>query len=605
MGARFFGMGKAAIVREAHATRSTDTMPTDTLPLISCIMPTYGRPAYVDEAVAMFLAQDYPNKELVILNDCAGQVFSADFPCVRIINQQARWSSLGAKRNGCITAAHGSIIAIWDDDDVYLPWRISWSWSEMQRYATSFYRPREFWAYWGSDELHDNQAVESWVSHAWVMFTKDLWEQVGGYPDAHCGEDALFFERIHRKLGQTFIAYDVSRADRFAILRGTSQYEHMSIPGGARPLDTAPVDHRVMPSPIRDPILRRAYDRLVAARPHVTAMPCEAAYPVDPTLWEAVKARSDREPELSVCVALKNRSRVRHESRELRLFPRCVSSLAAAQVPDLPIELVIADFMSDDWPLADWIAECAPSLPVRVVTIDESFSRGRGLTVAASHARSERLLLSDADLVISPSALRRAIEVIDGGRAWFPILRCMHDDDTPAGWIDDGYGLAGIDRAMFDATGGVPEFRSWGGEDDIFLARVQARMPVVRERCEEVWHQWHPERCRHDSYERAMRADYYDHLQARSLQAGMPAEVIFKVYRGMHPHWEGPAQLLVLLCNGRMERAGVDAGEYEYQEDSYLALKWDRWPVEILMWNRRRRIFHDPTRQFSLIPVVV
>ncbi|WP_159462607.1 glycosyltransferase [Caballeronia glebae] len=38
------------------------------MPLISCIMPTYGRPAYVDEAVAMFLAQDYPNKELIIVN---------------------------------------------------------------------------------------------------------------------------------------------------------------------------------------------------------------------------------------------------------------------------------------------------------------------------------------------------------------------------------------------------------------------------------------------------------------------------------------------------------------------------------------------------------
>ncbi|SAK70534.1 hypothetical protein AWB82_04244 [Caballeronia glebae] len=54
-----------------------------------------------------------------------------------------------------------------------------------------------------------------------------------------------------------------------------------------------------------------------------------------------------------------------------------------------------------------------------------------------------------------------------------------------------------------------------------------------------------------------------------------------------------------------MERAGVDGGEHEYQEENYIALKWDRWPVEILMWNRQRRIFHDPTKQFSLIPVVV
>jgi glycosyltransferase involved in cell wall biosynthesis len=40
-------------------------------PLISCIMPTYGRPEFLGEAVAMFLAQDYPEKELVILNRCS------------------------------------------------------------------------------------------------------------------------------------------------------------------------------------------------------------------------------------------------------------------------------------------------------------------------------------------------------------------------------------------------------------------------------------------------------------------------------------------------------------------------------------------------------
>ncbi|SAK70526.1 hypothetical protein AWB82_04243 [Caballeronia glebae] len=71
------------------------------------------------------------------------------------------------------------------------------------------------------------------------------------------------------------------------------------------------------------------------------------------------------------------------------------------------------------------------------------------------------------------------------------------------------------------------------------MARVQASFPIVRERCDEVWHQWHPQRCRHDSYERILRADYHDHLQARSLQASMQREAIFKVYRGMLPQWGG------------------------------------------------------------------
>lgn len=57
-----------------------------TLPLVSCIMPTYGRPDYVAESIAMFLDQDYEAKELIILNDCPGQVLRGDFPGVRIVN---------------------------------------------------------------------------------------------------------------------------------------------------------------------------------------------------------------------------------------------------------------------------------------------------------------------------------------------------------------------------------------------------------------------------------------------------------------------------------------------------------------------------------------
>ncbi len=40
---------------------------------VSCIMPTYGRPDFVAQSVAMFLAQDYAEKELIILNDCPGR----------------------------------------------------------------------------------------------------------------------------------------------------------------------------------------------------------------------------------------------------------------------------------------------------------------------------------------------------------------------------------------------------------------------------------------------------------------------------------------------------------------------------------------------------
>lgn len=238
----------------------------EALPLVSCIMPTYGRPDYVSESVAMFLAQDYPCKELIILNDCAGQNFTGKFPNVRIINKIERFASLGEKRNACIEVANGSLIAVWDDDDVHLPWRISYSISEMQRLNTLFYRPADLWSYWGEACLRVSRTVSGWGNHGAVVFSKKGWAAVGGYPAMNCGEDSAFLERIHDEVSETFIRYELDRLDRFYILRGASQYKHMSMEGGQHPLDTTSGDYAIAPTSIRDPVLATAYDRLVAAR---------------------------------------------------------------------------------------------------------------------------------------------------------------------------------------------------------------------------------------------------------------------------------------------------------------------------------------------------
>ena len=78
---------------------------------------------------------------------------------------------------------------------------------------------------------------------------------------------------------------------------------------------------------------------------------------------------------LSICVALKNRSLVMADGRELRLFPNCVRSIVQSLDGTLPTELVVADWDSDDWPLDEWLPEAAAGIPLRVAQI-EGASRG-------------------------------------------------------------------------------------------------------------------------------------------------------------------------------------------------------------------------------------
>jgi glycosyltransferase involved in cell wall biosynthesis len=89
-------------------------------------MPTYNRRRFVALAVQYFLRQDYPSKELVVVDD--GDDWVADLmppdPCVRYMRTAAR-ACVGAKRNVACESARGSIVAHWDDDDWAAPTRLT------------------------------------------------------------------------------------------------------------------------------------------------------------------------------------------------------------------------------------------------------------------------------------------------------------------------------------------------------------------------------------------------------------------------------------------------------------------------------------------------
>jgi hypothetical protein len=94
-------------------------------------------------------------------------------------------------------------------------------------------------------------------------------------------------------------------------------------------------------------------------------------------------------------------------------------------------------------------------------------------------------------------------------------------------------------------------------------------------------------------------------VAAQSLRASIQSGVLFKAFRGSHPHSGGTGQLVPLFSNGRLERTGVDKGGYEYQEAKYVALNWDHWPTETLMWDESRNMFRDAAKAFTLTPVVL
>jgi glycosyltransferase involved in cell wall biosynthesis len=91
--------------------------------LVSIIIPAYHKPEYLLEAVESALAQDYPEKEVVVVNDGSPHDLEGALrPYLdRIVYRAQENKGVSAARNLGIRASHGDYLAFLDSDDILLP----------------------------------------------------------------------------------------------------------------------------------------------------------------------------------------------------------------------------------------------------------------------------------------------------------------------------------------------------------------------------------------------------------------------------------------------------------------------------------------------------
>jgi len=94
-----------------------------TPPLISAVLMTYNRPLFVRQAIKLFLAQTWPRKELLILDDGPEGQVPSNLPSeIRHIRCPRMWMTY--KRAIGYAQAQGDFVAGFDDDDYYGPRRL-------------------------------------------------------------------------------------------------------------------------------------------------------------------------------------------------------------------------------------------------------------------------------------------------------------------------------------------------------------------------------------------------------------------------------------------------------------------------------------------------
>ena len=159
-------------------------------------MPTFNRRPFVSQAIAYFLRQDYPCKELIIVDDGDDGIADLvpDDRMIRYIRLEKK-QSLGAKRNLACTQARGALICHWDDDDWMASWRICYQARQLLETKADvgglnrlyFYDPFCGRSY---RYLYPKKKT-TLLAGGSLCFAKYFWEQ-NPFPEIDLGEDTGF-----------------------------------------------------------------------------------------------------------------------------------------------------------------------------------------------------------------------------------------------------------------------------------------------------------------------------------------------------------------------------------------------------------------------------
>ncbi len=208
-------MGKeyalAAHPEETHAQPSgspTGRMDPAFIPsgktLVTCLMATRNRRAFIEKAIEYFLNQDYPAKELLILDDGSDPIADLIPKREDIVYMRLDHAvSLGEKRNLGVEAGRGEIIILWDDDDWYSSRRLSYQVEPIIRGradATVLQDALMFdlsdGKFWICDDGLRDKMFAYGVIGGTVAFRKNLFNGTVRFPKANLAEDAGFLGRL-------------------------------------------------------------------------------------------------------------------------------------------------------------------------------------------------------------------------------------------------------------------------------------------------------------------------------------------------------------------------------------------------------------------------
>ena len=165
---------------------------------VSIVIPTYNRADFVREAITSVLQQDYPDVDLIVVDDGSrddtAAVVSGFGPAVRYLYQENR--GVSAARNRGVAASTGGLIAFLDSDDLWLPSKVSAQVAYFEAHPDAqACHTDEIWIRRGVrvNERRIHRKHGGWqflaslprclISPSAVMLRRTLWDRLGGFDE--------------------------------------------------------------------------------------------------------------------------------------------------------------------------------------------------------------------------------------------------------------------------------------------------------------------------------------------------------------------------------------------------------------------------------------
>ena len=170
----------------------------ETMPLVSCIMPTYNRRDFLPLALESFSCQDYPAKELIVVDDGTDIVrdVAEGVPGVRYLHLPLAFPL--ARSGTGLLGAEGAVIAHWDDDDWYAPNRLRHQiapllsgQADLTGLENSCLLELPSARFWRTRQLHARMFIGD-VHGGTLVYWKQLFSIGLRYPPISLAEDAAF-----------------------------------------------------------------------------------------------------------------------------------------------------------------------------------------------------------------------------------------------------------------------------------------------------------------------------------------------------------------------------------------------------------------------------